>query len=102
MPSAPAPAHETGTRGDDVPRDGSGRDWTEHHLYVCASEASELCRHLLLRDFLRANPARAAEYAALKRALAIQHPEDREAYTEGKSYLIASLLADALRAQSAQ
>ena len=83
--------------GDDVPRDGSGREWPDHHLYVCPSEARELRRHVLLRDFLRANPARAAEYAALKRALAVRHREDREAYTDGKSELIASLIADALR-----
>jgi GrpB-like predicted nucleotidyltransferase (UPF0157 family) len=37
------------------------------------------------------------EYAALKRALAVRHREDRAAYTDGKSELIASLLADALR-----
>jgi GrpB-like predicted nucleotidyltransferase (UPF0157 family) len=53
----------------------------------------------LLRDFLRANPARAAEYAALKRALAVRHREDREAYTDQKSELIASMLADAVRAR---
>jgi GrpB-like predicted nucleotidyltransferase (UPF0157 family) len=83
--------------GPDVPRDGSGRSWPEHHLYVCASDVTELRRHLLLRDFLRANPARAAEYAALKRTLAVRFREDREAYAEGKSELIASMLADAVR-----
>ncbi|RPH68521.1 MAG: GrpB family protein [Myxococcaceae bacterium] len=85
--------------GPDVPRDGSGRSWPEHHVYVCASDATELRRHLLLRDFLRANPARAAEYAALKRALAVRHREDREAYTDQKSELIASMLGDAVRAR---
>jgi GrpB-like predicted nucleotidyltransferase (UPF0157 family) len=87
--------------GPEVPRDGSGRSWPEHHLYVCASDATELRRHLLLRDFLRAHPARAAEYAALKRILAARHRDDREAYAEGKSELIASMLADALRARPA-
>lgn len=84
--------------GRDVPRDGSGRSWPEHHLYVCASDAAELRRHLQLRDFLRANPERAAEYAALKQTLAGRYREDREGYTRGKSDLIASMLADALRA----
>jgi GrpB-like predicted nucleotidyltransferase (UPF0157 family) len=85
--------------GPDVPRDGSGRRWPEHHLYVCASDAAELRRHLQLRDFLRASPARAAEYAALKRNLATWYREDREGYTRGKSELIASILADAVRAR---
>ena len=39
---------------DDVPRDGSGRRWPEHHLYVCASDSPELRRHLVFRDWLRA------------------------------------------------
>jgi len=84
--------------GPDVPRDGRGRSWPEHHLYVCASDAAELRRHLLLRDFLRANPARAAGYAALKQSLAARYREDREGYTRGKSDLIASMLADAVHA----
>jgi GrpB-like predicted nucleotidyltransferase (UPF0157 family) len=83
--------------GREVPRDGSGRSWPEHHLYVCASDAAELQRHLLLRDFLRANPDRAAEYAALKQSLATRYREDREGYTRGKSDLVASMLADAHR-----
>ncbi|HEY1416584.1 MAG TPA: GrpB family protein, partial [Myxococcaceae bacterium] len=87
--------------GPDVPRDGSDRSWPEHHLYVCASDAAELRRHLPLRDFLRSTPARAAEYAALKHSLAARYREDREGYTRGKSELIASMLADALRARAA-
>ena len=84
--------------GPDVPRDGRGLSWPEHHLYVCASDAAELRRHLLLRDFLRANPSRAAAYAALKQSLAARYRQDREGYTRGKSDLIASILADAVRA----
>ena len=36
---------------------------------------------LLFRDYLRAHPAAAGGYAALKRILAAYHPDDLEAYT---------------------
>ncbi len=36
---------------------------------------------LLFRDYLRAHPAAAGGYAALKRILAAYHPDDIEAYT---------------------
>jgi GrpB-like predicted nucleotidyltransferase (UPF0157 family) len=87
--------------GPDVPRNGSGRSWPDHHLYVCASDGAELRRHLLLRDFLRSNPVRAAEYARLKQTLAVRHRDGRDGYTEGKSELIESMLAEALRARPA-
>ena len=87
--------------GLDVPRDGSGRSWPEHHLYVCASDAPELRRHLLFRDFLRSHPVQAAEYGALKGGLADRHGEDREGYTRGKSELIGAILVDAMRARPA-
>jgi GrpB-like predicted nucleotidyltransferase (UPF0157 family) len=36
---------------------------------------------LLFRDYLRSHPAAAADYGALKLALAAYHPDDLEAYT---------------------
>ena len=67
-------------------------DLPRHHLYVCAAGAITLQAHLSLRDALRADPELAAEYAALKRGLAERHREDRDAYSEGKSAFIASVL----------
>lgn len=66
------------------------------HLHVFAPGAIEAENHLLLRDFLRAHPEAAEEYAALKRDLARRHRLDREAYVEGKGALVATLL-DAAR-----
>jgi GrpB-like predicted nucleotidyltransferase (UPF0157 family) len=40
------------------------------------------------RNLLRADPALAAEYEALKRELAERYGDDREAYTEAKSRFI--------------
>lgn len=67
-------------------------DLPRHHLYVCAAGAITLQAHLSLRDALRADAELAAEYAALKRGLAERHRGDRDAYSEGKSAFIASVL----------
>jgi GrpB-like predicted nucleotidyltransferase (UPF0157 family) len=58
-----------------------------HHLHL-VDDRAELERRLRFRDRLRADPTLAAEYAALKRALAARYPEDREAYTEAKAPFI--------------
>jgi GrpB-like predicted nucleotidyltransferase (UPF0157 family) len=56
-----------------------------HHI---GSTRAELERRLYLRDRLRADPALADEYVALKRALAARYPEDRDTYTEAKAPFI--------------
>lgn len=81
-------AHE----GPDVPRDGSGRVWPAHHLYVCAQDNAELARHLALRGYLRAHPESALAYGELKRRLARQFPHDIEGYIEGKATFIQGIL----------
>jgi GrpB-like predicted nucleotidyltransferase (UPF0157 family) len=58
-----------------------------HHLHL-VDDRAELERRLRFRDRLRADPALADEYAALKRALAARFSEDREAYTEAKAPFI--------------
>jgi len=80
---------------DDVPRDGSGRQWPEHHLYVCAADSEELHRHLAFRDALRADPRLVEDYAALKRALAERFRHDRDAYSTAKTEFVQRVLADA-------
>jgi GrpB-like predicted nucleotidyltransferase (UPF0157 family) len=77
---------------DDVPRDGSGRRWPAHNLYVCALNCSELRRQLMFRDWLRGNPAVAAEYGMLKRRLADIYSDDRESYTDAKTDFIEAAL----------
>jgi dephospho-CoA kinase len=47
---------------------------------------------LLFRDYLRANPAQAREYEALKLGLAEVHEADRIAYNDGKSEWIEAAL----------
>lgn len=79
-------------QGDDVPRDGTGKVWPEHHLYVCVKDSREIRRHLAFRDHLRANPPEVVAYGALKRRLAGQFRDDREAYVAGKTKFIEGVL----------
>jgi GrpB-like predicted nucleotidyltransferase (UPF0157 family) len=53
------------------------------------------CERLAFRDALRANPALAAEYGALKLRLAREHPSDLRAYTVAKRPFVARVLAEA-------
>ena len=79
-------------QGHDVPWDGTGRTWPQHHLYVCARDSAALARHGAFRDYLRQHPEAAAAYAQLKDQLAHQFPHDREAYTQGKRGFIEAIL----------
>jgi GrpB-like predicted nucleotidyltransferase (UPF0157 family) len=56
------------------------------HLVVHGGEV--WVQRLRFRDALRADAALAARYAALKTELAARHPNDREAYTEGKAAFV--------------
>lgn len=70
------------------------RLYRTHHLHLVPIYSAPWHRRLLFRDALRCHPALASEYATLKASLAAEHPYDREAYTEGKSLFIHSVLAD--------
>jgi GrpB-like predicted nucleotidyltransferase (UPF0157 family) len=58
-----------------------------HHMHL-VDDRGELERYLNFRENLRADPALAGRYAALKRALAARFPQDRESYTEAKTEFI--------------
>lgn len=55
-------------------------------------------RHLTFRDWLRRHPADRDAYAALKRLLAAQHRDDRDAYTVAKTEFIDGILRRAASA----
>lgn len=57
-------------------------------VHVCGSGSAWEHRHLLFRDFLRADVATREAYAALKRRLATRYRDDRIAYNEAKSGFI--------------
>jgi putative glutamine amidotransferase len=66
------------------------------HIHVCETGSTWERRHLAFRDELRRDPVAAAEYVALKRKLAEQHPRDIFSYVDGKSAFIRSVETRAL------
>ncbi len=68
-----------------------------HHLHLVPIDSPFWIDRLRFRDYLRAHPEAAAEYAALKLELAEAHRRDREAYTELKGPFIARILEAARR-----
>jgi GrpB-like predicted nucleotidyltransferase (UPF0157 family) len=67
-----------------------------YHIHVIQAGGPHEQRHLVVRDFLRAHPEVAREYAGLKRAVAEQHPGDRLSYMAGKEAFVVELERRAL------
>jgi GrpB-like predicted nucleotidyltransferase (UPF0157 family) len=63
------------------------------HLHLLEPGTTRWVEQLRFRDRLRAQPALAAEYAELKRRLAREHADDREAYSDGKAAFVRRVLA---------
>ncbi|GIF74032.1 GrpB family protein [Asanoa siamensis] len=68
-----------------------------HHLHLVPTGSARFGDVLAFRDYLRTHPDAVRRYEDLKRRLAREHAGDRDAYTEGKSVLVAALTADARR-----
>lgn len=75
-------------------RDENGR--RSHHIHLVERTHPFYTEHLAFRDYLRANPAVAEEYASLKRELAGRFADDREAYLAAKEPFIQRVNARAL------
>ena len=88
---------EYGLPGRRYFRKSDAQGQRSHHLHAFAAGHSEARRHLAFRDYLIAHPEVAAAYGALKLALARAHPEDIEAYMDGKNPFIQDHEARALR-----
>ena len=63
-----------------------------HHLYVHRPQSRECIRHITFRNHLRANPEDAQTYERLKRALAKEYRDDREAYNLAKTEFVEATL----------
>ena len=71
----------------------------EFHVHAVATDGEFWTAHLLFRDALCADLALAAEYAALKRALAARHRGDRDSYTAAKAPFIRATVEHAMARQ---
>jgi GrpB-like predicted nucleotidyltransferase (UPF0157 family) len=63
-----------------------------HHLYACVRGNLGLRNHLAIRDHLRKHPDKARQYGELKKQLAAAHHHDIDAYIEGKTDFLISIL----------
>jgi GrpB-like predicted nucleotidyltransferase (UPF0157 family) len=63
-----------------------------HHLHLVPTDSPRFRAELGFRDYLRAHPEEAKDYASLKRELAAQYGHDREAYTKAKADFIRNVL----------
>jgi GrpB-like predicted nucleotidyltransferase (UPF0157 family) len=77
-----------------IRRDAEGR--RTHHVHM-APPGSRYWDRVTFRDHLRSHPEVAAEYSALKRQVAHDHPQDRAAYARAKSGFIRRALRAAGR-----
>jgi GrpB-like predicted nucleotidyltransferase (UPF0157 family) len=64
-----------------------------HHVHLVPIDSPQFRAKLGFRNLLRREPTLRAQYADLKRQLALTHPHDREAYTEGKVPFIRAAIA---------
>jgi GrpB-like predicted nucleotidyltransferase (UPF0157 family) len=65
------------------------------HLHLVSFESGHWERHLVFRDYLRANASARERYAELKVDLAARFHDDRRAYQAGKTELITGLVHEA-------
>jgi GrpB-like predicted nucleotidyltransferase (UPF0157 family) len=87
---------EFGISGRRYFRRGNEAGVRTHQLHTFQASSPHIQRHLAFRDFLRAHPAEANQYASLKRSLAEAHPDDMNAYMDGKDGFIRATEAKAL------
>ncbi|BEV37135.1 bifunctional GNAT family N-acetyltransferase/GrpB family protein [Bacillus stercoris] len=89
------PKGENGIAGRRYFQKGGNKRTHHVHLYEQGNPAIE--RHLLFRDYLRAHPSIAKEYAVLKKRLAAQHPDSIKQYMQGKDEWIKTAEENAKR-----
>jgi GrpB-like predicted nucleotidyltransferase (UPF0157 family) len=66
-----------------------------YHIHMAEPGSLEWIKPILFRDYLRAHPAEARQYQALKRKLALRYGSDMEAYVKGKTEFVRSILSKA-------
>jgi GrpB-like predicted nucleotidyltransferase (UPF0157 family) len=88
---------EFGIPGRRYFRKNSAAGVRTHQIHAFARGGAEGERHLAFRDYLIAHPEVARAYGRLKQRLAAAHPDDLEAYMDGKDPFIKEHEAKAVR-----
>ena len=70
-----------------------------YHIHITEVGSDFWREHLAFRDFLRAHPETAAQYAEVKRGLAGEHGSDRIGYCSAKTDFILAIVHKALSGQ---
>jgi GrpB-like predicted nucleotidyltransferase (UPF0157 family) len=87
---------EFGIPGRRYFRRDNASDIRTHQVHAFQSGSPEIERHLAFRDYMNAHPEAAQAYSLLKQRLAGEHPDDMEAYMDGKDPFIKEHLAQAI------
>ncbi len=88
------PMGEYGIPGRRYFRKGGNKRTHQVHIFQVGSK--DITRHLAFRDYLLAHPEKARDYGTLKAILAQQHPDDIEAYSDGKDEFVKKTEKEAL------
>jgi GrpB-like predicted nucleotidyltransferase (UPF0157 family) len=67
-----------------------------HHVHLVQQDGTHWVRYLRFRDALRSDAGVRDAYAALKQALALRYPRDREAYILGKADFVERVCASTI------
>lgn len=82
---------EYGIAGRRYFRKDSSDGARTHQIHAYGAGSAEIQRHIDFRDYLRAFPEAAAEYAALKRSLATRSGADIERYADAKTDFVRAI-----------
>lgn len=86
-----------GIEGREAFRRRHPDEFMKYHLYVCPKDGQGYLEHIAFRDYLQSNPAALQEYAEIKQRLAEQYRNDIDAYCEGKTTFVTSILSIAMK-----
>jgi GrpB-like predicted nucleotidyltransferase (UPF0157 family) len=93
---------EYGIKGRRYFRKDDDSGTRTHHVHSFQKDSPEFERHLAFRDYMIAHPDEAQQYSLLKQKLALEYPEDMEAYIDGKDPFIKEHEARAIVWRSSQ
>ncbi len=93
---------ELGIPGRRYFRKDNDSETRTHQVHAFQADSPGFARHLAFRDYLIAHPEEALKYSALKQELARAHPDDIEAYMDGKDPFIKEREAKAIAWRAVQ